>query len=575
MAGALAAPALLAFLSWPLAGDADAAAPGGIHKIQHVVIVMQENRSFDSYFGTYPGANGVPMAGGHPAVCVPDPKTGQCVAPYHDQHDVNHGGPHGQAAALRDIAGRTMSGFIAQAQKAKVTCTDPDDPVCTVPGTTDVMGYHDGGEIPNYWAYARNFVLQDQMFEPNLSWSLPQHLFLVSGWSAVCPIPADPLSCTSALESPAAPPDFNKTGSVPDYAWTDLTYLLHRRGISWGYYVFAGGEPDCEDDESVTCTPVGQNAKTPGIWNPLPYFDTVRQNGELGNMQGLGAFYAAARAGTLPAVSWVAPNNKVSEHPPARVSAGQAFVTSLVNAIMRSPDWPSTAIFVSWDDWGGFFDHVVPPRVDQMGYGLRVPGIVISPYARAHMVDHQVLSHDAYLKFIEDDFLGGERIDPARDGRPDPRPAVREANLRLGDLARDFDFSQPPAPPFILPAHPRAWSMPTAFRLLNHTPLRQTPRLHGGGVLVRVTCTLPCRFTADGYLTVRLPGGLHVHLRGARLSFTGTRALRLGLSKINRRTLLATLARRRNIRAKLAIGAVQAGSPGVSITAPMTIRLSR
>jgi phospholipase C len=562
-------------LTWPLAGGADAAALSGIHKIQHVVIIMQENRSFDSYFGTYPGVDGIPMSGGRPALCVPDPKNARCVAPYHDAHDVNHGGPHGQNAALRDIAGGTMSGFIAQAQKAKVTCTDPNDPVCTVPGTTDVMGYHDGGEIPNYWAYARNFVLQDQMFQPNLSWSLPQHLFLVSGWSATCVIPAEPMSCASALESPAPPPDFSKTGSVPDYAWTDLTYLLHRRGISWGYYVFAGGEPDCENDESVTCAPVGQNAKTPGIWNPLPYFDTVRQNGELGNVQSLNAFYEAARTGTLPAVSWVAPNNKASEHPPARVSAGQTYVTSLVNAVMRSPNWSSTAIFISWDDWGGFFDHVAPPQVDQMGYGLRVPGIVISPYARTHVVDHQVLSHDAYLKFIEDDFLGGERIDPARDGRPDRRPDVREASPRLGDLARDFDFGQPPAPPFILPTHPAPWSIPTAFRLLNHTPERQTPRLHGGGVVVRVTCTIPCRFTAGGYLTIRLRGGLHVHLRSARLAFTGTRSLRLGLSRANRRTLLRTLARRRPVQARLTLSATRIDAPPQSVAAPLLVQLRR
>src|SRR5438552_9888735 len=127
------------------------------------------------------------------------------------------------------------------------------------------------------------------------------------------------------------------------------------------YYASYVGEPVGCYDESVTGVPVGQNAKTPGIWNPLAYFHTVRQDGELGNVRSLNAFYAAANAGTLPAVSWVAPNSKVSEHPPARVSAGQAFVTSLVNAIMRSPDWPSTALFISWDDWGGFFDHVAPP----------------------------------------------------------------------------------------------------------------------------------------------------------------------------------------------------------------------
>jgi phospholipase C len=136
------------------------------------------------------------------------------------------------------------------------------------------------------------------------------------------------------------------------------------------------------------------------------------------------------------------------------VSAGQTYVTGLVNAIMKSPEWRSTAIFISWDDWGGFYDHVDPPVVDQNGYGLRVPGLVISPYARQGFIDGQTLSHDAYDKFIEDAFLFGQRLNPATDGRPDPRPDVREANSLLGDLRRDFDFGQSPRPPMILPVHP-------------------------------------------------------------------------------------------------------------------------
>jgi phospholipase C len=122
---------------------------------------------------------------------------------------------------------------------------------------------------------------------------------------------------------------------------------------------------------------------------------------------------------------------------------------------MRSPDWSSTAIFVTWDDWGGFYDHVVPPRVDVNGYGLRVPGLVISPFARRGYVDHQVLSFDAYLKFIEDDFLSGERLDPQRDGRVDPRPTVRENVGILGNLARDFDFSARRQPRLLLPPKAR------------------------------------------------------------------------------------------------------------------------
>jgi phospholipase C len=223
--------------------------------------------------------------------------------------------------------------------------------------------------------------------------------------------------------------------------------------VSWRYYVANGSEPDCADS-TMFCPHVPQRAKTPGIWNPLPRFDTVQHDHQVDNVQGLGAFYRAARRGGLPAVAWITPSQRVSEHPPGLVTAGQTWVTDLVNALMRGPDWKSTAIFLTWDDWGGFYDHVRPPRVDREGYGLRVPALVISPYARRGYIDHQVLSSDAYLKFVEDDFLHGRRIDPRTDGRPDPRPDVRENAKILGNLAHDFDFAQRPRPPLILPLHP-------------------------------------------------------------------------------------------------------------------------
>jgi phospholipase C len=224
--------------------------------------------------------------------------------------------------------------------------------------------------------------------------------------------------------------------------------------VSWGYYVFKGGQPDCADAQML-CKAIPQDAKTPGIWNPLPWFDTVKQDRQAENVAPFGDFMAAARAGTLPAVSWLTPAQAVSDHPPALISRGQAYVTGVVNAVMRSPDWSSTAIFLAWDDWGGFYDHVRPPKVDANGYGLRVPALVISPYAKRGYVDHQVLSFDAYLKFIEDDFLHGRRLDPKTDGRPDPRPDVRERAKILGDLRNDFDFSRRPRPPLLLPVHPK------------------------------------------------------------------------------------------------------------------------
>lgn len=503
----------------------------GIQKIKHVVIIMQENRSFDSYFGTFPGADGIPMKDGVPTVCIPDPEKKTCQAPYHDTADRNAGGPHGTVNAAADLDGGKMDGFISEAEKAfaenKAKCK-PDDPNCAGTSGIDVMGYHTAAEIPNYWTYAKDFALDDHMFEPVASWSLPAHLYMVSEWSARCSKAGDPQSCVNSLNA-ATPPDFGaahdlertiiaacsagnrakactealtkagidsslaaeldkviaaackdpeqsyascaaavdkakipaalkqklidatETFAPPDYAWTDLTYLLYKASVSWKYYVFNGIEPDCEDDSAVTCAPISQNAKTPGIWNPLPYFDTVKEDGQLGNIQSLTSFYKDAKAGTLPAVSWVTPNGEVSEHPPALVSTGQAYVTGLIDSIMQGPDWDSTAIFLSWDDWGGFYDHVAPPKVDQNGYGFRVPAIVISPYAKQGFIDHQSLSHDAFVKFIEDDFLNGQRINPKTDGRPDPRPDVRENNPELGNLALDFDFSQAPRPPVILP----------------------------------------------------------------------------------------------------------------------------
>ncbi len=461
LAIALLAGLLLATSVLPGARPAARAARlQGIHKIQHVVIIMQENRSFDSYFGTYPGADGIPGLAGHPGKvsCVPDPRRHRCDRPFHDRFDRNTGGPHGHGTAVADIHGGRMDGFISQAQLGRINYCKAhfDDPRCSfTPKKPDVMGYHDWREIPNYWDYASNFVLQDHMFESDSSWSLPQHLFLVSGWSAKCTTKGDPMSCHPAVQNPGSPPGEpqNRSGNAPDYAWTDLTYLLHKYGVSWRYYVKKGTQPDCSNDK-MFCAPVPQNSRTPGIWNPLPWFDTVRQDHQLGNVAPLRAFFTALAHNRLPSISWVIPADKVSDHPPALVTNSQAYVTGLINSIMRSRAWSSTAIFLSWDDWGGFYDHVPPPTVDQQGYGLRVPGLVISPYAKTGFVDHQILSHDAYLKFIEDDFLHGQRIDPATDGRPDPRPNVRENASILGNLANDFDFDQKPRPPLLLPLHP-------------------------------------------------------------------------------------------------------------------------
>jgi phospholipase C len=421
-------------------------------KIKHIVVIMQENRSFDHYFGTFPGADGIPMQNGVPTVCINDPATRQCVKPYHDPNDINYGSAHGALAAAAAIDGGKMDGFLKVLRSSLKGCLNPNNPGCiNGSGSPDVMGWHDAREIPNYWAYAKTFVLQDHLFEPVASWSLPDHLYMVSAWSAKCANSQDPLSCISNIVNPGR--GILSLGTSEMYAWTDLTYLLYKNNVSWAYYLTEGVEPDCSNGE-MTCALKPQLLNVPGIWNPLPNFTDVHQDNQLDHIQKIDRFYQAVQSGTLPAVSWIVPEGAISEHPPASIHAGQAYVTGVINAIMQSPEWDSTAIFLSWDDWGGFYDHVAPPRVDQNGYGLRVPGIVISPYAKKSFIDHQVLSHDAYLKFIEDIFLDGSRLDPKTDGRPDSRPTVRENVPQLGDLLNDFDFSQSPSQPLVLPVNP-------------------------------------------------------------------------------------------------------------------------
>jgi phospholipase C len=439
-------------------GIARGGPPNGIHKIRHVVIIMQENRSFDSYFGTFPGADGIPRnAGGQFTVCLPDLR-GRCHKPFHDPRLRSGEGPHNITAQNIDIDHGRMDGFLRNAAKRQRACVRAHHQAAGFacagngPGSpSSVLGYADSREIPNYWNYARNFVLQDHMFEPTDSWSRPSHLYLVSEWSARCR-GGRPLSChnnnTLGLH-------YTRAGGVKieDFAWTDLTYLLHRYHVPWAYYVSNGTQPDCFT-YTRACPRRALTAGTPSTWNPIPAFDTVRADGQVHNDQTISHLYAAAQAGTLPAVSWVIPSHPISEHGPNSIRVGEAYVTRVINAIMRSPDWWSTAIFLTWDDFGGRYDHVRPPQVDQNGYGLRVPGLLISPYARRGFIDHQTLSFDAFNKFIEDDFLSGQRLDPKTDGRPDTRPNVRENQPILGDLTKEFDFEQPPRPPAPLPPYP-------------------------------------------------------------------------------------------------------------------------
>ncbi len=339
-------------------------------RIEHVILLTQENHSYDNYFGTFPGADGLPKN-----IAV------EGVVPFHLPSPISRNMPHSLSAARAAVNGGRMDRFVS------------------AEGSPDTMGFYDERDIPNYWAYARHFTLADRFFCSAMGPSLPNHLYSVA---------ASARGVTSNLKNP--PGGGFDFPSLPD--------RLQAAGVSWTCY--AGGK-DPWDFSAL---------------NPLAGFLTIRNDPSMNaHLVKTTSFFRDLRDGTLPSAAWVFPSGEESEHPLSDIQVGMWFVTAVVNAVMKSPYWLNTVIIVTWDEYGGFFDHVSPPQVDEAGYGPRVPALVISPYARPGYVDHGVYDFTSVLRFMEDTF--GVAPLASRDGR-------------ASSIAAALDLDQAPLPPLII-----------------------------------------------------------------------------------------------------------------------------
>ena len=436
------------------AGAPTQRALAGIHKIRHVVVIMQENRSFDSYFGTYPGADGIPQRRVRSRI----PSAALCKRPYHDSQLRNAGGPHDHRDAVIDINGGRMNGFIIRAESGRrVYCNKHiNSPHARSRRTSpDVMGYHDGARSPTTGRTRSTSCCRTTCSSPTRRGASRASLH---GLRLVGEVRAAGRPDELQDGDPGAGVAAGRAGEHdrqgPTTRGPTSRISCTSDHVSWRYYVVHGDAARLRRQLDVLQGAAAERDDA-GDLEPAP----VVRHGEAGPASARTSRRSTTSCGPRArvrclAVSWLAPAQAVSEHPPASIRRGQAYVTGVINAIMRSPDWSSTAIFLSWDDWGGFYDHVAPPKVDANGYGLRVPGLVISPYAKRGYIDHQMLSHDAYLKFIEDDFLGGAATRSAHR-----RPAGSAAR-RAGERE---DPRRPPeglrlrpeaAQPLLLPLRP-------------------------------------------------------------------------------------------------------------------------
>ena len=377
----------------------------GSTPIQHIVFIVKENRSFDSYFGTFPGAHGATSG----AI-----STGQ-VIPLGRMPDLTPNDPgHGWTEALTAMDGVKMDRF---------DIIDGGN----INGALLSYTQFQQSDIPNYFKYARNFVLSDNTFSSMHAGSFPQHLYTIaaqsdgvinipflnqgktglSGWG--CDDPANTLVQVMDEEG-------DITGEFPCFDFQTLADSMETAGVSWKYYAPAFGEQGY-------------------VFNTFDAINHIR-NGSLWNTNVVSdtQFATDALSGTLPAMSWLV-TGAASEHPPNSSCFGENWTVTQLNALMQGPDWSSTAVFLTWDDFGGFYDHVPVPQPDVYGFGPRVPMLIISPYAKPRHISHTLYEFSSVLKYAEETF----GLAPLTE---------RDANAN--DMQDSFNYSQNPNPPLIL-----------------------------------------------------------------------------------------------------------------------------
>jgi phospholipase C len=382
------------------------AIPPGIGLIQHIVFIIKENRSFDTYFGQFPGANGVTTG---------RISTGQVIPLSHTPDQTTRDIDHGWNSAVTAIDHGQMDKFDL------------------IPGGNqngDYLAYSQMGQadIPNYWTYAQNFVLADNMFSSLQGPTFPNHLYIMAGQSAN--VISNPKFFTTGTNTwmnwgcDAQPQvrvtTLNAQGKqvnvLPCFDINTVADELESAGVTWKYYA----------------PPQGVSGYQYSILNAINHIrnSTLWTERVVNNSQ----FITDAMNGQLPEVSWVV-TGPGSEHPPTSVCLGENTTLNQINAIMDGPDWPTTAIFVAWDDFGGFYDHVPPPVLDKFGLGPRVPLLVISPYALQGHISHTQYEFGSILKFIENRF---------------GLPALTARDSAANDLEDAFDFTQPARAPLVL-----------------------------------------------------------------------------------------------------------------------------